>query len=274
MESNTGAFVKTNAYVCALLLTALIPATAHAVELPKITFSGTFSSTLDEGAWDSEFGDLNDWLGKSYTLEFILDTRGVQDAYQEVASDIPDHVDNIWQFDSVYHNLTVGGISLSSGIQPIFHKLVTGDNFFIPENFTDLPPGLSAGRTYDFLGIGTSASLGCYGPCTHTDGELYKNLWIEGNAYWDVLTVITGSQLPDLAGDPLNFDGTTFSDVYISFETYDLIEGTRVLAVLVGQVDAIGVTSVQLLPVPEPESYAMLLAGLGLVGWAAKRRAV
>jgi NAD-dependent oxidoreductase involved in siderophore biosynthesis len=27
-----------------------------------------------------------------------------------------------------------------------------------------------------------------------------------------------------------------------------------------------------LVPVPEPETYALMLAGLGIVGWAAKRR--
>jgi hypothetical protein len=26
-------------------------------------------------------------------------------------------------------------------------------------------------------------------------------------------------------------------------------------------------------PIPEPETYALMLAGLGLVGWAARRRA-
>lgn len=42
-------------------------------------------------------------------------------------------------------------------------------------------------------------------------------------------------------------------------------------AIEVGMMRDLGYTAV---PVPEPETYAMMLAGLGLVGWAARRRKV
>ncbi|MEI6600436.1 MAG: FxDxF family PEP-CTERM protein [Comamonadaceae bacterium] len=35
----------------------------------------------------------------------------------------------------------------------------------------------------------------------------------------------------------------------------------------------VDVTAVHVTPVPEPETFAMLLAGLGIVGWASRRRA-
>jgi len=44
-------------------------------------------------------------------------------------------------------------------------------------------------------------------------------------------------------------------------------------ALIGGAVGFTGSISITAQPVPEPESYALLLAGLGLVGWLARRRA-
>lgn len=40
----------------------------------------------------------------------------------------------------------------------------------------------------------------------------------------------------------------------------------------VGVLDNVGNLTVAIAPIPEPETYAMLLAGLGLLGVAARRR--
>jgi hypothetical protein len=47
------------------------------------------------------------------------------------------------------------------------------------------------------------------------------------------------------------------------------VEGYGLIGTMSGYPESQVITAA---PVPEPESYAMLLAGLGLVGWAARRR--
>ena len=57
-----------------------------------------------------------------------------------------------------------------------------------------------------------------------------------------------------------------FSDTSEAYVAYDMLSGGNVVD---GQS---GYGSIVYLPVPEPESYAMLLAGLGLMGVVARRR--
>lgn len=57
------------------------------------------------------------------------------------------------------------------------------------------------------------------------------------------------------------------SDTSDAFVAYDKLSGGNIVD---GQS---GFGSIVYLPVPEPESYAMLLAGLGLIGLVARRRA-
>jgi len=60
------------------------------------------------------------------------------------------------------------------------------------------------------------------------------------------------------------------------FASYNLTGFTNVTSVSLGSFAGayVAVDNINVSPVPEPETLAMLLAGLGLVGWTARRRAV
>lgn len=99
-----------------------------------------------------------------------------------------------------------------------------------------------AGRTYAFIGLErtTTASVGVF--------DITNPLAV---SFVDLL-VSDGDISPE-GLESFTIDGVS----YIAFSN-EVSNTTSVFA---------------LAPVPEPETYALMLAGLGLVGWAAKRRA-
>ena len=82
-----------------------------------------------------------------------------------------------------------------------------------------------------------------------------------------------GDLTPDTLKLSYSFDGTTGSTVHTvtglagGFSYYYEASGTAT-----GSSGGIHVLTSTLLPVPEPEAYGMLLAGLGLMGFVARRR--
>jgi hypothetical protein len=76
----------------------------------------------------------------------------------------------------------------------------------------------------------------------------------------------SGSLATSTAGHWMGFSGGGFDEVRIRDDysfTSSLTGGLNAFAI-----DSIKVTS----PVPEPETYALLLAGLGVMGFIARRR--
>lgn len=82
-----------------------------------------------------------------------------------------------------------------------------------------------------------------------------------------------GDLIPDTLKLSYSFDGTTGSTAHTvsglagGFSHYYEVSGTAT-----GSSGGFQVLTSTLLPVPEPEAYAMLLAGLGLIGFVARRR--
>lgn len=75
---------------------------------------------------------------------------------------------------------------------------------------------------------------------------------------------------------PLTYQGITLDNIEAISWGHTLANGHRTL-VLAADNNFSGSQSTQFIalemaPVPEPEQYALLLAGLGLIGWAARRR--
>lgn len=75
---------------------------------------------------------------------------------------------------------------------------------------------------------------------------------------------------------PLTYQGITLDNIEAVSWGHTLANGHRTL-VLAADNNFSGSQSTQFIaleiaPVPEPEQYALLLAGLGLIGWAARRR--
>lgn len=59
---------------------------------------------------------------------------------------------------------------------------------------------------------------------------------------------------------------------FMTTQSYLPFSGNGATSLVYGSGDEMIITSFAALPVPEPETFTMLLAGLGLLGWRARRR--
>jgi len=243
----------------------------QAVQVPKLTFSGTFQPALEEGAWDSQFGNIDAWLGKSFTVEFTLDTTAVRSFTQEPTDDDPTGFEKMWQLNQMIFSMTVGNTQNFSSTRQEYQELYAGNDIFVASR-PDLPPEVTGNREYDYMGAWTGVGLGCYlNDCSGSDA-VWKDLSIEGLIAWDDLSAI-GEEMPDLLNNPPPLATRIYDEVWVGFELYLPASDTVVdVAALRGNVDQVNLTLVDIQPVPEPKTYALMLAGRGLVGFAARRR--
>lgn len=131
------------------------------------------------------------------------------------------------------------------------------------EDFFNFTVGVNAGSIL----VSTAATFSNYG-VSLTNLALYLGTYTT-TASLSGLTPIVSSTSPvfsDLGGGIMVDTIASKSFALSPAATYTLaVNGTSVG-------DSRYTTIVQLAPVPEPETYAMLLAGLGVMGFVAKRR--
>lgn len=86
----------------------------------------------------------------------------------------------------------------------------------------------------------------------------------------------TGFELFDSAGGPALVTGFTAGGFFATLPSFSITTGTTydlvVTGNLLGAAPGSYAGNISISPVPEPETYAMLLVGLGLVGFAARRK--
>ncbi len=86
----------------------------------------------------------------------------------------------------------------------------------------------------------------------------------------------TDFELFDSAGGPALATGFTAGGFFATLSSLSITAGTTydlvVTGNLMGTAPGSYAGNINISPVPEPETYAMLLVGLGLVGFAARRR--
>ena len=86
----------------------------------------------------------------------------------------------------------------------------------------------------------------------------------------------TGFELFNSAGGPALATGFTAGGFFATLPSLSITTGTTydlvVTGNLIGAAPGSYAGNINISPVPEPETYAMLLVGLGLVGFAARRR--
>lgn len=267
--------VRQSLFIAGMLITS---AGAHAAALPKITITGVVDTGIQylDGYTGPIAYDFSAWFGKSYTLELTPDAAGVVKRIE--ASDIPGVSENIWAPANVAYRLTIDGVVVFSGVDNQLSEVATTDNVTVPAGFPDLPPGVigDGAHTYDdYIVSASGIGLGCFDGgannfCDGESGDIFEYGVIEFDHIWDTAQydAIRDSNYPDLLNAAPDFS-QGFGLVSVIAGHYSPLVGTGVnRASLALSVDSVTVTAV-----PEAETYAMMLAGLGLVGFAARRRA-
>lgn len=260
-------------------LMSLTGAAAQASSSPTLIVSGTVGSStqnLDGYAGTVAF-DTSAWWGKPYTLELKPNASGVSQLTEPIDG-IPGAVSNSWSPVSLSYRLTIDGNLVFAGTDLQFSDLSTANDVLIPAGMTDLPAGIVADgtHTYDFLTMRFSGinhpGLGCFsggsnGVCGDDD-DILEYGTVRFEYAWDtaVREGLSGDAYPDL--QKLVFaDGVGIVSFTVGHFTPAIpdVGADRVML-------PFGVTAVGVTPVPEPATWGMLLAGLGLVGGAAASR--
>ena len=138
--------------------------------------------------------------------------------------------------------------------------------------FADIPAGSVFGN--NFLAVGPTA--GSPSMLTFATAVNYVSfLWGSPDTY-NQLTVNStggGSQVFTAAG--LNFAQTNGNQGFSQYVQFAGVSGSQITSLVftnVPSVDAFEVANFTITPVPEPETYALMLAGLGAMAMFARRR--
>lgn len=264
--------IKPAAIRQSMLLAGLILASAgvQAAALPTITVTGVVDSGIgyfNGYSAGSIAYDPSAWFGKTYTLELTPDAASVVGQSYEF-DDIPGEYENIWEPANVSYRLTIDGTEVFSGVDNLFSFVSTLNDVTVPPGLADVPPGIIDNQTYDSYSVSASGiSLGCVANCGGGTNAVYEFGSLYFDHFWDLADgydAIADANYPDV----LNLDFTRgFGSAEFIIGRYSEASGGEERALI-----SFGIDSVTVAAVPEPETYAMLLVGLGLVGAAVRRR--
>jgi hypothetical protein len=148
--------------------------------------------------------------------------------------------------------------SLSSLGEPVPTSSATG---FATVSFDDVAGTVSV--QLSFAGIANNAAFGHIHCCTAAANTGNAGVLLGFNP---LPTVTTGSYsdifTPASATFTTLFTGVSTGKAYVNIHTPGTYQGGEIRGFLSAA------------PIPEPETYALMLAGLGAVAWAARRRSV
>ena len=184
-----------------------------------------------------------------------------------------------WDYDYLSISVASNGanqaggkwISLTGSVQSSIDTTLSF-NLNASGNFTaiETPLGSAAPLLASFYFGDTQPSLSSLSSTTSAS--------LESLTYYSYTSSYSTASLNLLAGVSQNFVAYVYAPTDVSVSTFDLyavtsnynFEVTPQSQIYVGPKTLIGATV--LAPIPEPETYAMLLAGLGLVGYTVSRR--
>jgi hypothetical protein len=165
--------------------------------------------------------------------------------------------------------LSLSSAGLSGGTVA---TLAGGTVYTADQPFADIPAGSIFGG--NFLAAGPTSGAPATLTFTGTGVEYISFLWGSPDTY-NVLTVTSTGGTQTFTTASLGFSVTNGDQ---SFSQYVQFAGTganKILSLTFNNssaIDAFETANYSVTPVPEPQTYALLLAGLGAVGFITRRR--
>lgn len=256
-------------------LFALLGATHHDDALAaaqRVLVTGTLGTTV-EGDPTQLLTDVNSWLGQRFAIDFRIDTSNSTYSY-DPDPEIPGEFVNRWYGNTIQYSISIGNVAVFSGVEQTFTWIESGNDFTIPSGLPS-PPFIKVGHTYDFLYIGSSGVYldcipdGGHASCNNRPGDTYEGLTAKIFYAWDVAQydALLDDSLPLLNGRP-DFSKAAGAELYLKFWHFSQQGSSDSnIAGITGSIDSISVTTV-----PLPQSWALLLPALGLVGLMKRRK--
>lgn len=165
--------------------------------------------------------------------------------------------------------LTLTDAGLSDGAMTVA-TLAGGAVYGSDQNIASLPPGTIG----NFLAVGPDSGMNT-GMLSFAGGVDYVSfLWGSPDTYNQLLVNTTGGNVAFDAAS-IGFtpaDGNQALAKYVQFVADADVKITGLTFTNNPNINAFETSNYSITPVPEPETYALMLAGLGVVGFVARRR--
>lgn len=151
--------------------------------------------------------------------------------------------------------------------------LVGGQVYTQDQPFADIPAGGIFGG--NFLAAGPTSGQPATLSFLNGGVSFISFLWGSPDVYNKLTVTSTGGLTQTFDSTNITFASTNGNQAYSQYVQFTGLNGAKITSLSFNNVpstDAFETANYSITPVPEPETYALLLAGLGAVGFVARRR--
>jgi PEP-CTERM motif len=168
------------------------------------------------------------------------------------------------------------GVGAGGTLSGTITATITGGTIYASDlAFADQPFGTVAGDRFLSAGVAPNNSSPATMHFAGTGLDYISFLWGSPDLY-NTLTVKSGvsdSQVFTVGPGSLNFAVTNGNQSFSQYVEFTALAGAKITDLIFSSTqDAFEATNFTVTAVPEPETYALMLAGLGAMGFIARRR--